>query len=52
MSMKFLPKEKGLKARQLIQGLIVSAKEDLEYSNVPKEELIKTALKLGAANPY
>lgn len=52
MSVEYLPKEKALIARRLIQGLIVSTRENIDYADVPKDEIIKHALKLGEADTY
>ncbi len=49
---EYLPKEKALEARRLIQGLIVSTREDIDYADVPKHDVIKHALKLGEADAH
>lgn len=50
MEIEYLPKEKALEARRLIQGLIVSIRENIDYSDIPKHEVIKHAMKLGEAD--
>lgn len=47
MTIKYLPKRKALEARRLIQGLIVSTRENIDYADVPKHDVIKHAMKLG-----
>lgn len=50
LTINYLPKTQALEAQRLIQGLIVSARENIDYTDIPKDEVIKHALKLGEAN--
>lgn len=50
MMIEYLPKKKALEARRLIQGLIVSTRENIDYADVPKHDVIKSAMKLGEAD--
>lgn len=48
--MDYLKKSEAIKARRLIQGLMISHRENIDFSDIPKHEVIKNALKLGGSD--
>lgn len=49
LSIKYLPKEKALRARRLLQGLKICHDEEIELSHFEKEELCRKVEELGKA---
>lgn len=47
IELRYLPKAKGIRARQLIQGLMVAKREDISLENISDEQLIKLSAQLG-----